>query len=51
MVNVILVLILAAIAFLCIRYIYREHKKGNCIGCPVDCGDNCVHYGEKLNIK
>ncbi|MEE3392928.1 MAG: FeoB-associated Cys-rich membrane protein [Lachnospiraceae bacterium] len=51
MINVILIVILAAIAFLCIRYIYKTHKSGNCVGCSLDCGENCTHYGEKLNLS
>lgn len=50
MVNVILVLILLGITYLCIRYIHREHKRGRCVGCSAGCCDcsHCAAYAENL---
>ena len=44
LINIILIIIIAAIVGLAVRYIYKEKKKGvHCIGCPV--AGNCPHVG------
>ena len=41
--TIIAVIIIAAILFFAIRYIYKEKKKGNtCIGCPY--ADSCPKH-------
>ena len=44
MTNLIIILVLAAILGLAIRYIYKAKKSGKkCIGCPDGC--SCAHKG------
>ncbi len=46
--TVISILILAAILFFAIRYIFKEKKKGvKCIGCPAAQDGNC-HCGDDV---
>ena len=41
--TVIAIIVIAAILFFAIRYIYKEKKKGNaCIGCPY--ADSCPRH-------
>jgi hypothetical protein len=41
--TIIAILLIAAILFFAVRYIYKEKKKGNaCIGCPY--ADSCPRH-------
>ena len=43
--TIIAIIIIAALLFCAVRYIYKEKKKGNaCIGCPY--ADSCPKHGQ-----
>ncbi|MBQ6440067.1 MAG: FeoB-associated Cys-rich membrane protein [Mogibacterium sp.] len=44
--TIIAIIVIAAILFFAIRYIYKEKKKGNaCIGCPY--ADSCPRHRQE----
>ena len=52
MINIILIVVLAAIAGAILFYLYRQKKRGvTCVGCPYakQCGGKCSCGGENTH--
>ncbi len=43
--SVLVIVVLAAVVFLAVRYVWRSHKRGTCVGCSgcSSCSGACPH--------